>query len=210
MNIPHLPNQQLTTVPDTSRSTRRTGRRVALAVTAAVAVVTLPAGAASAADFGFWMYDVNQDGYVDVSAVDAVGPDGILDANLLDVSRNGWGDTWLLDTDQNGVADHIGFDRGEDGRFEEWHVDADENNAIEAVFVDQDGDGLPETMALSGPSNPTTTINWERDVCPTDPFWCMQWPQVSNNGGFAIPVDGVSIGAGLTSLGNAGSQLGGY
>jgi hypothetical protein len=106
------------------------------------------------------MYDANVDGYVDASAVDLVGSDRILDANLLDVSGNGSGDTWLLDVNQNSVVDHIGFDRGEDGHVEEWHVDADENGAIEAVFLDQGGDGLPETMLLSGPSNPTVDIDW--------------------------------------------------
>ncbi len=207
MTIPHIPVAPRTT---SSEVRRRRGRRAALAMTAAVAV-TLPAGAASAADVGFWMYDANQDGYVDASAVDSVGGDYVLDANLLDVSGNGRGDTWLLDTNQDNVVDHIGFDRAEDGWFEEWHVDADEDGVIEAVYVDLDGDGLPETMLLTGPTvSPEVGINWERDVCPSDPFWCMQWPQVSNNSGYAIPVDGVSIGAGLTSLGNAESQLGGY
>lgn len=194
----------------TSRASRL-GRRAVLTATFAAAVaVTLPAGTAAALDVGFWMYDADQDGYVDGSAVDTNG-DGTYDANLLDLTGNGGGDTWLLDTNQNGVVDHVGFDRAEDGHFEEWNVDLDENDVIEGTYVDQNGDGLPETMALTGPSNPTVDINWERDVCPKDPFFCMQWPTVGGNGTVVSGgrVDGVSIGAGLDSLGNAESLIGG-
>jgi len=179
-------------------------RKTALAIVLSAGATLVTATSASAADFGFNMYDVDQDGRVDFSAVNTNG-DGFYDANLIDVSRNGYGDTWLSDTNQNGIADHVGFDRNEDGRVEEWHVDADENNVFEAVYIDQDGDGLPETMDLTGPSNPTVDIDWERDVCPTDPFWCMQWRQVSNTGGH---VHGVSMGDGLSTLGSAESQTG--
>ena len=188
----------------TSRIIRRSALTLALAAGAALTLATT----ATAADFGFDMYDANQDGMVDFSVVDTNG-DGLSDANLLDVSDNGRGDTWLSDTNQNRIADHVGFDTGEDGRFEAWLVDKDENNVFEAVFVDNDGDGLPETMAFTGPNNPTVDINWERDVCPTDPFWCMQWPRVSNNGTpHGAHVHGVSIGAGLDALSNAESLTG--
>jgi hypothetical protein len=188
-------------VGTTSRIICRGALTLALAAGAVLATTT----AASAADFGFDMYDANQDGKVDFSVVNTNG-DGFYDANLLDVNRNGRGDTWLSDTNQNGIADHVGFDRDEDGRFEAWLVDTDEDDVFEAVFVDKDGDGWPETMALTGPRNPIVDINWKRDVCPTDPFWCMQWPRVSNNAGH---VHGVNIGAGLDALSNAEAQTGG-
>ena len=199
----------------TVRPRRRTPQRAAFAIAAALAAVALPAGVASAADVGFWMYDADQDGYVDDSAVDmfggdgTAGSDGFLDANLLDISGNGVGDTWLLDVNQNNVVDRIGFDRAEDGHVEEWHVDAEEDGVIEGVYIDMDGDGLPETMSLAGPGNPTVDIDWERNVCPTDPFWCMQWPQGSANGAFTIPVDGVSVAAGLENLDTAAGLMSG-
>lgn len=210
MNLRFLP------VPrPTVRPARRSPRRAMFAMAAAVAAVALPAGVASAADVGFWMYDADQDGDVDDSTVDmfgsdgTAGSDGYLDANLLDISGNRLGDTWLLDMNQNSVVDHIGFDRAEDGYVEEWHVDVDEDGVIEGVYADQDGDGLPETMQLTGPANSTADIDWERDVCPQDPFWCMQWPAGSANGAFTIPVDGVSVAAGLENLDSAASLMSG-
>ncbi len=179
-------------------------RKTALAIVLSAGFSLVTATSASAADFGFNMYDADQDGRVDFSVINTNG-DAFYDANLVDVSGNSRGDTWLSDTNQNSVVDHVGFDRGEDGRFEEWRVDEDENNVFEAVFIDQDGDGTPETMALTGPSSPTVDIDWDRDVCPSDPFWCMQWPQVSNNGTY---IHGVSLADGLDSLSRAESQLG--
>jgi hypothetical protein len=123
--------------------------RAALTLALVAGAVLATTTAASAADFGFNMYDANQDGKW-TSVVNTNG-DRLNDANLLDVSGNGRGDTWLSDTNQNGTADHVGFDWDENGRFEAWLIDTDENNVFEAIFIDKDGDGLPETMALTGP-----------------------------------------------------------
>jgi hypothetical protein len=215
MNRTHPPVPRLTTALAPSRPRRRTRLRATVVGAIAAAAVALPVGSASAVDVGFWMYDADNDGVVDASAVDVFGnggtfgSDGYLDANLLDVSGNGRADTWLVDTNQNNVVDHIGFDRGEDGRFEEWNVDADEDGVIEAVFVDQDGDGLPETMFLGGSGNPTAGIDWERDVCPSDPFWCMQWPRASNNSDVTVVVNVSSLAAGMEGFEHSTSLSGG-
>ena len=113
-----------------SSTSRGTRGRALLTLSLAAAGVVLPAGAASAADFGVYMYDWNQDGYVDSSTVDLTG-DGWLDANLVQFADDpGW--TWLVDLNQNANAEFIGHDANRDGIAEVWFVDANEDDFAEA------------------------------------------------------------------------------
>lgn len=109
---------------------RGTGRRIAILTSLLTGGVMLQTGSANAVDFGPWMYDWNQDGYVDASALDVTG-DGYLDSNLVQFS-GATGYTWLVDLNQNGEADLVGHDADRDTFAEVWFLDADEDDVAEA------------------------------------------------------------------------------
>lgn len=134
-----------------SSTSHGTRRRALLALSFAAAGVALPAGAASAADFGVYMYDWNQDGYVDTSTLDLTG-DGWLDANLVQFADSpGW--TWLVDLNQNADAELVGYDANRDGVAEVWFVDANEDGFAEAVsrngHITTSASIMPDTYGTS-------------------------------------------------------------
>ena len=205
------------------------GLAVATALTSGIALIA--GEPAHAYNLAYWMYDLNKDGVVDATAVDAVGaggvPDGILDSNVGDANRDGVSDNWFVDRNQNGIPDIWAVDGDSDGVPSTWHVDPDEDGWDNAAFVDTDGDGFPDTLAGSGSGtmvlrpNPSGGFDLvigsvvrpadPLDQCfvSGDPFDCARWPQVpSVQGPVAALPPGIFIATGLNHLDNAAAAIG--
>jgi hypothetical protein len=124
-------------------------RKAIIGVAVAGLLTVAPTATANAADFGFYMYDVDNNGEIDLSAIDSNGDDRY-DQNLVDIDAHDRqnGDTWLIDQNENGVADQVAADVTGDLHADVWLLDRNEDNTFEQVFLDENRDFLPDGVNL--------------------------------------------------------------